>query len=76
MCRLCPLAAAGVQVKAVGEGAPAPFGRRLGPLGAAHPQAPWDRSRLGTSYPGMPWEPKQSFGAVADFYATHTAPAA
>jgi len=46
------------------------FGGRLGPLGAAHPQAPWDRSRLSTTYPGMPWEPKQSFGAVADFYAT------
>ncbi|MCP2336165.1 hypothetical protein [Actinomadura rupiterrae] len=25
--------------------------------------------RLGTTYPDMPWEPKQVFGAVADFYA-------
>ena len=25
----------------------------------------------GTTYPGMPWEPKQAFGAVASFYATH-----
>jgi len=50
------------------------FGGRLGPLGTAHPDAPWDRHRHGTAYPGMPWEPKQSFAAVADFYATHTAP--
>ena len=51
------------------------FGSRLGPLGPAHPQAPWDRNRLGTTYPGMPWEPKKSFGAVADYYTAHTAPA-
>jgi hypothetical protein len=50
------------------------FGGRLGPLGAAHPEAPWDRHRHGTTYPGMPWEPKDSFHAVADFYA-HTATA-
>jgi hypothetical protein len=48
------------------------FGGRLGPLGSAHPEAPWDRSRLGTTYPGMPWEPKESFRAVADFYTAHT----
>jgi hypothetical protein len=47
------------------------FGGRLGPFGTAHPQAPWDRSRLGTTYPDMPWEPKQSFQAVAEFYAAH-----
>ena len=35
----------------------------------------WDRSRLGTTYPGMPWEPMQSFRAVADFYTAHTPPA-
>ena len=52
------------------------FGGQLGPLGTAHPEAPWDRSRRGRTYPGMPWEPKQSFRAVADFYATQTAPAA
>ena len=23
----------------------------------------------GTTYPGLPWEPKQAFGAVASFYA-------
>lgn len=49
------------------------FGGRLGLLSTAHPEAPWDRNRLGTTYPGMPWEPKKSFGAVADFYAAHTA---
>jgi hypothetical protein len=27
--------------------------------------------RRGTTYPEMPWEPKESFRAVADFYATH-----
>jgi len=25
----------------------------------------------GTTYPDMPWEPKESFRAVADYYATH-----
>jgi hypothetical protein len=25
----------------------------------------------GTTYPGLPWDPKQAFGAVASFYATH-----
>ncbi len=25
----------------------------------------------GTSYPDLPWEPKQAFGAVASFYAAH-----
>ena len=25
----------------------------------------------GTTYPDLPWEPKQAFGAVASFYATH-----
>ena len=25
----------------------------------------------GTAYPGLPWEPKPAFGAVASFYATH-----
>jgi len=26
---------------------------------------------VGTTYPGVPWEPKRAFGAVAGFYATH-----
>lgn len=46
------------------------FGARLGPLGAAHPNAPWDRDRLGTTYSDMPWEPKESFAAVRAFYAS------
>jgi hypothetical protein len=25
----------------------------------------------GITYPGMTWEPKESFQAVADFYASH-----
>ena len=50
------------------------YGGRLGPLGAAFPQAPWDRERLGTTYPDMPWEPKKSFQAVADHYAATDAP--
>jgi hypothetical protein len=25
----------------------------------------------GTTYPDLPWEPKQAFGAVAGFYAAH-----
>jgi hypothetical protein len=45
------------------------FGGRLGPLGAAYPDAPWDRDRLGTTYPDMPWEPKESFRAVAEYYS-------
>jgi hypothetical protein len=27
--------------------------------------------RHGTTYPGMPWEPKESFRAVADYFAKH-----
>ena len=45
------------------------FGGRLGPLGEAHPEAPWPRDRYGTTYPDMPWEPKEAFRAVAGFYA-------
>jgi len=25
----------------------------------------------GTTYPDMPWEPKESFRAVADYFASH-----
>lgn len=32
---------------------------------------PYPHGRLGTSYPDVPWEPKQAFGAVADYYANH-----
>ena len=45
------------------------YGSRLGDLAPAFPNAPWDRTRMGTTYPDMPWEPKQSFRAVADLYA-------
>lgn len=30
------------------------------------------RHGKGTTYPDMSWEPKQSFRAVADFYAEHS----
>jgi hypothetical protein len=52
------------------------YGNRLGdaaitypPLAAALPHLPWDTTRSGTTYPDMPWEPKQAFHAVARFYA-------
>jgi hypothetical protein len=44
------------------------YGGRLGPMGSAYPQAPWDRTRHGTAYPDMPWEPKEAFRAVASHY--------
>ena len=28
-------------------------------------------NRHGTTYPDMPWEPKESFKVVADYYAAH-----
>ena len=31
----------------------------------------WVDGRHGTTYPGMPWEPKASFQAVAGYYRTH-----
>ena len=48
------------------------YANRLGDLAALFPSPPWDAGRPGTSYPDMPWEAKQSFRAVADFYAAHT----
>ena len=44
------------------------YGGRLGPFGAAYPRAPWDRDLLGTTYHDMPWQPKESFAAVASYY--------
>jgi hypothetical protein len=32
----------------------------------------YEGKRRGVTYPDMPWEPKESFKAVADFYAKHT----
>jgi len=51
------------------------YGNRLGDLAATFPDPPWDTDRSGTTYPGVPWEPKQSFQAVADFYAGRARPA-
>ena len=31
----------------------------------------YEGSERGTTYPDMPWEPKESFRAVADYYANH-----
>ncbi len=31
----------------------------------------FEGGRRGTTYPDMPWEPKESFKAVADYYANH-----
>ncbi len=31
----------------------------------------YEGGRHGTTYPDMPWEPKESFRAVADYYAKH-----
>jgi hypothetical protein len=32
----------------------------------------YERGRRGTTYTDMPWEPKESFRAVADYYAKHS----
>jgi hypothetical protein len=31
----------------------------------------YDNGRHGATYPDMPWEPKESFRAVANYYAKH-----
>jgi hypothetical protein len=41
---------------------------RLGELAAARPCVPWGKRPIGGAYPDMPWEPKESFWAVADHY--------
>jgi hypothetical protein len=46
------------------------FPSRLGPL-AAEFKVPWDTTEHGTTYPDMPWEPKESFRAVAAWNAAH-----
>src|SRR4029453_302076 len=51
------------------------YGGRLGDLAAGFSHVPWDASRSGTTYPDMPWEPKESFRAVAEFYAAPARPA-
>jgi hypothetical protein len=45
------------------------YGNRLGDLAPTFPNTFWDANRSGTTYPDMPWEPKESFHAVADFYS-------
>ncbi|HUA46230.1 MAG TPA: hypothetical protein VMA77_13455, partial [Solirubrobacteraceae bacterium] len=47
------------------------FATRCGELTARFPDIRWDTVSAGTTYPDMPWEPKESFHAVAGFYATH-----
>ncbi len=44
------------------------YGNRLGELAAVLGGHTWDTGRIGTTYPDMPWEPKESFHAVADAY--------
>lgn len=49
------------------------YGSRLGPPGAwglkaQGPDSPWDGRQIGTIYPGMPWDPKESFRAVGAYY--------
>jgi hypothetical protein len=44
------------------------YGGRLGEWGAAIDESPWDRDRHGVTYPDMPWEPKEVFWAVSDYY--------
>jgi hypothetical protein len=31
----------------------------------------FERGKKGLTYPDMPWEPKESFRAVADYYSKH-----
>jgi hypothetical protein len=47
------------------------FAGRLGDLTKEFPKVPWDATEYGTSYPDMPWEPKESFRAVAAWNAAH-----
>jgi hypothetical protein len=44
------------------------FATRLGNVDAYFPAEHWDRGLVGTTYPGLPWEPKQSFYALAALY--------
>ena len=47
------------------------FGSRLGDLAEEFPEVPWDTTEHGATYPDMPWEPKDSFRAVAAWNAVH-----
>jgi len=46
-------------------------GSRLGDLAEEFPEVPWDTAEHGATYPDMPWEPKDSFRAVAAWNAVH-----
>ena len=45
------------------------FASRLSELAKEFPKVPWDTTEHGTTYPDMPWEPKESFRAVAAWNA-------
>lgn len=47
------------------------FAGGLGDLVKEFPKVPWDTTGHGTTYPDMPWEPKESFRAVAAWNAAH-----
>jgi len=47
------------------------FASRAGDLANEFPKVPWDTTGHGTTYPDMPWEPKESFHAVAAWNAAH-----
>jgi len=47
------------------------FASRLADLAKEFPKVPWDTTEHGTTYPDMPWEPKESFRAVAAWNAVH-----
>jgi hypothetical protein len=47
------------------------FASRVGDLAKEFPKVPWDTTEHGTTYPDMPWEPKESFHAVAAWNAAH-----
>ncbi len=47
------------------------FASRLGDLPQEAQKIPWDTTEHGTTYPDMPWEPKESFRAVAAWNAAH-----
>jgi hypothetical protein len=47
------------------------YAGRIGELANELPDIPWDRRPAGTVYSDMPWDPKRSFSAVAEYYASH-----
>jgi hypothetical protein len=47
------------------------FASRIGDLAKEFPKVPWDTTEHGTTYPDLPWEPKESFRAVAAWNAAH-----